>query len=284
MFGASILLIAHFIGQLSGAHVFKMIGKDERDKERVASKLLANIVYWMIIGAAMVIVMHNFGIETSSILTLLGACGFALGMALQGSLSDIASGVIISVFSMYSVGDFIEFGDTAGTVKRFNFLFTTLLMSDTGVVIVVPNRRIYDGITTNHTSLPTRSVLVTLMVSNKNRDLLRISEGIRVAVQAHDRVIAVPPVRVAVGTVSNLGTQIEVRVTIRSEDYPNAENFSYVAKLNEVARRAVIDAGGLLAETCDFAGLPVEKRPDVSSRTSRDFFGHGSDGGGGGRA
>ena len=101
--------------------------------------------------------INQLGIETTSIIAMLGAAGLAIGLALQGSLANFAAGILIVIFRPYKVGDYIEAGSAAGTVLDIQ-IFSTVLKTPDNKVVVVPNGTIMDSSIVNYTGQETRRV------------------------------------------------------------------------------------------------------------------------------
>lgn len=117
----------------------------------------ASTVKWVILAIVLVAVLGIFGIQATSIVAILGAASLAIGLALQGTLSDLAAGVMLVVFRPYKLGQFVDIGGTAGTVKDLN-LFTTELVTPDNVQIIVPNGQAWGSIITNYSAHDTRRV------------------------------------------------------------------------------------------------------------------------------
>lgn len=117
----------------------------------------ASVVKWVILAMVLVAVLGIFGIEATSIVAILGAASLAIGLALQGTLSDLAAGVMLVVFRPYKLGQYVDIGGTAGTVLDLN-LFTTELVTPDNVQIIVPNGQAWGSVITNFSAHDTRRV------------------------------------------------------------------------------------------------------------------------------
>lgn len=118
---------------------------------------LASIVKWAVLAIVIVAVLGIFGIQATSIVAILGAASLAIGLALQGTLSDLAAGVMLVIFRPYKLGQFVDIGGTSGTVKDLN-LFTTELATPDNVQIIVPNGQAWGSVITNYSAHDTRRV------------------------------------------------------------------------------------------------------------------------------
>ncbi|MDR2588658.1 MAG: mechanosensitive ion channel [Spirochaetales bacterium] len=138
-------LLAHIIGKI----IHRAAARLPRFDETLASILRIAITYALIIICA-IIILDAFGVNTASLIALLGAAGVAVGLALKDTLSNIASGIILLFLRSYRKGDFIEFGSFSGTVKHMDLFATTLETGD-GVYICAPNSSIWGAPLKNYT-------------------------------------------------------------------------------------------------------------------------------------
>ncbi len=154
---ALVVLVLGWIaaGWISGA-VRKRINKASQIDPTLGN-FAASVVKWVILAIVLVAVLGIFGIEATSIVAILGAASLAIGLALQGTLSDLAAGVMLVVFRPYKLGQFVDIGGTAGTVQDLN-LFTTELVTPDNVQIIVPNGQAWGSIITNYSAHDTRRV------------------------------------------------------------------------------------------------------------------------------
>jgi small conductance mechanosensitive channel len=178
---------------------------------------ISNIVYWIILAAIIVAVLGMVGIQTASLLAVLGAAGLAVGLALQGTLSNVASGVMLLVFRPFQVGDYIEAGGTAGSVATIG-LFTTTLNTPDNVRILVPNSSVYGQTIKNYAANDTRRNDMVLGVSYDDDIGLAIGT-IKKVLGADERVLADPEPVIAVAELGDSSVNIVVRPWCRKEDY-----------------------------------------------------------------
>ncbi|MEY8839810.1 mechanosensitive ion channel family protein [Cribrihabitans sp. XS_ASV171] len=120
----------------------------------------AGAVKWVILAIVVVAVLGLFGIQATSIVAILGAASLAIGLALQGTLSDLAAGVMLVIFRPYKLGDYVDIAGTSGTVKNLD-LFTTELVTPDNVQIIVPNGKAWGQIITNFSAHATRRLDLT---------------------------------------------------------------------------------------------------------------------------
>lgn len=153
------------INALTRAHVDSLL-----------AKFFANIARWGVVAFAVVTCMGTLGIETTSLAALIGATGLAVGLALQGNLGNLASGVLLLIFRPFKIGDSVVVAGQAGVVDGID-LFTTNLDTADNRRIIVPNNAIFSGIIENQTYHPRRAVTITMTVAphhnlDRTRELL----------------------------------------------------------------------------------------------------------------
>lgn len=125
---------------------------------------LGNMVKYLILAIGVIFILNRFGIQTTSLAALVGAAGLAIGLALQGTLSNLAAGVMIILFRPFRQGDFIAAGSESGTVTEIQLFYTVLTTYD-GIQIIVPNSDIWSSAITNFSANPTRMMDLTIGVA-----------------------------------------------------------------------------------------------------------------------
>jgi small conductance mechanosensitive channel len=169
----------------------------------------ASLARYTVVIVGAVAVLHRLGVETTSIITVLGAASLAVGLALQGALSNVAAGVMIVVFRPYRVGDYITLAGKSGTVTRLD-LFNTELIDADGLKIVAPNGKGFSDVVVNHTNIPNRRIEISYDIRYDD-DLDTALEVLREVARVETRLLADPVPWVGV---TELGTST-VTVTLR---------------------------------------------------------------------
>jgi small conductance mechanosensitive channel len=121
--------------------------------EETVKIFVGNLLRTLFMIVVFIAAINQLGIETTSIIAMLGAAGLAIGLALQGSLANFAAGILIVTFRPYKVGDYIQAGSASGTVLDIQ-IFSTVLKTPDNKVIVIPNGTIMDGSITNYSEQP----------------------------------------------------------------------------------------------------------------------------------
>jgi small conductance mechanosensitive channel len=150
----------------------------------------ASVTRYGVIVIGVVAILRRLGVETTSIITVLGAASLAVGLALQGALSNVAAGVMILLFRPYRVGDFVLIAGKQGTVKRFD-LFNTEIADPDGLKVVVPNGKAFGDVVVNYTDIPQRRIELDFGVGYET-DLDHAAEVAVRAAAANAHVLAEP--------------------------------------------------------------------------------------------
>jgi small conductance mechanosensitive channel len=180
--------------------------------------LIASLVRYLILILTLLLVIGNFGVQTTSLIAVLGAAGLAIGLALQGTLSNVASGVMLLVLRPFRVGQFVEIASGhQGTVREIG-LFTTLIITRDGVYVSIPNSEIFGATITNFSRERLRRVTFTVPVDRAN-DLDLVEKAIVEALAAHRLVLKEPPPSAVVFELQEYAVVMRARAHVRSPDY-----------------------------------------------------------------
>jgi small conductance mechanosensitive channel len=178
---------------------------------------ISNLVYYAILIFIVLAVLSLFGIETTSFVAVLAAAGFAVGLALQGTLSNFASGIMLLVFRPFGVGDYVDAGGAAGSVQEIGIFSTTLHTPD-NVKIVVPNSAIYGATIKNFTANDTRRNDMVVGISYDD-DIGTAISTIQTILASDERVLKDPEPVVAVSEMADSSVNLVVRPWCTKEDY-----------------------------------------------------------------
>jgi small conductance mechanosensitive channel len=177
----------------------------------------AGLVYWGLMAFVVIAVLGIFGVPTASFIAVLGAAGLAVGLALQGTLANFASGVMLLVFRPFSVGHWIEAAGAAGTVKEIGIFSTTLHTGD-NVKVVIPNSQVYGQMLKNFSANDTRRIDLVMGVGYED-DLQVAQDTMLRVLSSDDRVLSDPEPNVAVHELGDSSVDFIVRPWCRSSDY-----------------------------------------------------------------
>jgi len=202
-------------GIVSGFVRRKVNAKPEIDK--TLGNFAASIVRWVILLMVLVAVLGLFGIEATSLVAMMGAATLAIGLALQGTLSDLAAGFMLILFRPYKIGQYVDIGGTAGTVKNLN-LFITELATPDNVQIIIPNGKAWGAIITNYSAHDTRRVDLSFGIDYGNDADHAMAIILREA-EAESRVMGDPEPWVRVTNLGDSSVDLTARVWVRAADY-----------------------------------------------------------------
>lgn len=216
-----------FIGALAiffvGRWLAKKIGEMTRRMltARAVDVALVNfsssLVSYALLAFVVVAALGQVGIQTASFVAIIGAAGLAIGLAMQGSLSNFAAGVLIIIFRPFRIGDFVELAGTAGTVVNI-LIFTTELKTGDNKKVIVPNAKVLGGIIVNFSANPTRRVDLVVGISYDD-DIDKAKQLIRDVIAEEGRILAEPEPAVAVIALADSSVNFNVRPWVNTPDY-----------------------------------------------------------------
>lgn len=197
---------------------------------------LGNILRYLILAFAGLFVLNTFGIQTTSIVAVIGAAGLAIGLALQGTLSNVAAGVMIILFRPIKLGDFVQISGEMGTVKSISLNYTELA-SAANVQIIIPNAQVWGNTIINYSIYPTRRAEWIFGVSYDS-DLKLAEDTIRTTIMADPRSKTDPAPFIQVNNLGDFSVDFLVRVWVDSADF-----FAYQADMKRAVKEALDKAG-----------------------------------------
>ncbi|MDN7126990.1 mechanosensitive ion channel [Pseudidiomarina sp. 1ASP75-14] len=216
-FVVAILIL--IIGKMIANSVAKLIGRgmERKGVDGAVISFLSAIVKSVIFIAAVLMALSQVGVQTTSFIAILGAAGLAIGLSLQGSLSNMASGVLIITFRPFRAGEYVEAGGVAGTVQEVN-IFQTVLKTPDNKVVFVPNAQITSQPITNYSREDTRRVDLLIGVSY-DADLHKTKEVLESVLKADDRLLEDPAWNIQVHALNNSSVDFIVRPWVNVGDY-----------------------------------------------------------------
>lgn len=190
---------------------------DRAGMEPMLIPFAATMVYWGLMTFVMIAVLGLFGVPTASFIAVLGAAGLAVGLALQGTLSNFASGVMILTFRPFQVGDWVEAAGEAGTIQEVGIFSTSLNRGD-NVAVTIPNGQIYGETIRNYSRNDTRRIDLVMGVGYED-DLGLARETILGILASDERVLDDPEPLVAVDSLGDSSVNFVVRPWCVTSDY-----------------------------------------------------------------
>lgn len=189
--------------------------------DKILETFVCNLAYWLIMIFVIIAAVNQIGVQTTSLVAILGAAGLAVGLALQGSLSNFAAGVLIVVFRPYRVGDWVEAAGISGSVEQVQIL-TTILITGDNKQIIVPNSQIMNSVITNYSANDTRRVDMTIAVSYSD-DLDKVRKTLQDLISNDSRILQEPKCMIAVSELADSSVNFVVRLWVKTENYSDVK-------------------------------------------------------------
>jgi small conductance mechanosensitive channel len=210
-----IFIIGKWIAGLLSKLLKKLMEKSNVDP--TLAKFLGRLAYFMFVAFVIIAAIDKLGVQTTSLVAVLGAAGLAIGFALQGSLSNLAAGVMLIIFKPFKVGDFVEAAGTPGSVVQIG-VFSTVLNHPDNRRIIVPNSQITSDKITNFTAIEKRRIDMVFGISYDD-DIKKAKEILERIVTADQRVLKEPAPVVAVSELGNSSVNLVCRPWVKPADY-----------------------------------------------------------------
>ncbi|GGB41838.1 mechanosensitive ion channel protein [Oceanisphaera marina] len=189
----------------------------KRNVDNTISDFVTSLIKYGLLAFVIIAALGRVGVQTASFIAIIGAAGLAVGLALQGSLSNFAAGVLLIGFRFFKAGDYVEAGGTAGTVHSVQ-IFTTILMTPDNRMIVVPNAKILNDNIINYSKEKTRRLDLVIGVSY-SADLKLTKEVLTRIINEDPRVLKEPECRIAVSNLGASSVDFIVRPWVEAGDY-----------------------------------------------------------------
>lgn len=212
-------LVIFFVGRFVVKIIIKIVGKilAKSGTDEILINFISTITKTLLMLFVAIAALDQLGVDTTSLVALIGAAGLAIGLSLQDSLKNFASGVMLIVFRPFKTGDLVEAGGTLGVVEKINIFSTTMRTGDNREVIV-PNGAIYGGTITNNSARDTRRIDMIFGIGYDDdiRKAKQIMQGI---LDADERILKDPAPLIAVAELADSSVNFNVRPWVSSGDY-----------------------------------------------------------------
>ncbi|MEO0411586.1 MAG: mechanosensitive ion channel domain-containing protein [Pseudomonadota bacterium] len=232
-------LITLIVGFIIAGWLSRMVRRVMERTGRVdpiVTGFLSSLVRYVIIALTIVAVLGEFGIETTSIIAVFGAAGLAIGLALQGTLSHLAAGVMLLFFRPFKLGDFVEVNGMSGTVKDIT-LFTTDIATLDNKKVIVPNGTIWGNPITNFAANGTRRAETAIGISY-SADIDKAQDVLRALLESDERVLSEPKVNVVVSSLGDSSVNLTAYYWTQAADF-----FATRMDMNKRVKQAYDKAG-----------------------------------------
>lgn len=190
---------------------------DRTKADSTLKKFVGNLVYIFLLAVVIVVTLGQLGVQTTSIIAVLGAAGLAIALALKDTLANFAAGVMILGFKQFKSGDYVEAGGTAGIVEEVK-LFTTQLKTPDNKTVFVPNGNIVTNTITNYSMKEMRKIDMTIGIGYGD-DIKKAKEVLIAILKEDERVLEEPPLQVVVKELGDSSVNFAVRPWVKTSDY-----------------------------------------------------------------
>ena len=231
-----VLLIAGLWGSKLLARIVRARLEATPGMDETLIPFIVQVIRYGILLFTFILVLAEFGVQTASIITVVGAAGLAIGLALQGTLQNVAAGIMLLIVRPIRVGDYVEAGGAGGTVKEIGF-FLTRMQTGQGLIISVPNSKIFSDTITNYSMNNTRRIDILVGISYED-DIDRAVQVLSGLLLADKRVMKHPEPVVIVKALGESSVDLEMRAWSRRTDYWNTK-----CDLTRAIKYALDDAG-----------------------------------------
>lgn len=215
----TLALLIFIIGRVVVALVVNLCNKLmlRAGVDEMLARFLCSILRWVLLLFVIIAALAELGVNTTSLVALLGAAGLAIGLSLQSSLGNFASGVMLIVFRPFTKGDWVEVAGTSGSVDTIG-IFTTTLTTGDNKEVIVPNGAIYGGTITNYSARDTRRIDLVFGIGYDD-DIKQARDILSRILQEQPLVLEEPEPLVAVGELGDSSVNFFVRPWVNSSDY-----------------------------------------------------------------
>ncbi|MDO6467806.1 mechanosensitive ion channel [Neptunomonas phycophila] len=211
----AVFIIGRLVISIILAVINKLLGKTKMDSMLV--NFVMSIMYALLLLFVIVASLDQLGVNTSSLIALVGAAGLAIGLSLQDSLKNFAAGVMLVVFRPFREGEFVEVNGISGTAERIT-IFNTIMRTGDGREVTIPNGPIYGNVITNFSRRDTRRVDMVFGIGYDS-DLLKAKAILKEIVETDERVLSEPAPLVAVQELADSSVNFVVRPWAKTSDY-----------------------------------------------------------------
>lgn len=225
-----VALIIFLIGQMIAKILSRIVGRvlSHTKLDRILVEFIQSLLYALLLVFVSVAALDKLGVNTNSVIAVLGAAGLAIGLALQGSLQNFAAGFMLLIFRPFKSGDFVEAAGTSGVIEKIGIFSTTMHTGDNKEVII-PNGSIYSSNIVNYSKRATRRIDMVFSIGYGD-DIRLAREVIDNIIKEEARVLPDPTPLIAVGELGASSVNFFVRPWVKTEDYW-AVKFSLTEKI-----------------------------------------------------
>ena len=214
-FALAIFIVGRWVIKVVVNLLKKVLQKSKMDV--ILVNFVSSIVKSLLLLFVIIAALDQLGVNTTSLIAVLGAAGLAVGLALQGSLQNFAAGVMLIIFRPFKTGDFVEAGGTMGIIESIS-IFTTIMRTGDNREVIVPNGAIFSGTITNYSARATRRIDMVFGIGYGD-DIKKAKEIMEQVISADDRVLKEPAPLIAVAELGASSVDFNVRPWVNTGDY-----------------------------------------------------------------
>ncbi|MCP5365677.1 MAG: mechanosensitive ion channel [Hyphomicrobiales bacterium] len=214
--GIVLLVVGWIVAGAASRTTRRALSRTESVDETLRG-FFASLVRYVVLAVVVIGVLNQFGVQTASLIAVLGAAGLAIGLAMQGTLSNVAAGIMLLIFRPFKVGQYVQVAGHGGTVRELS-LFTTELATPDNVQIIIPNASVWGASVVNYSHHETRRVDFTLGIAYGD-DIEQAMSVVKQQIDADPRPLADPEPQIVVGELADSSVNLIVRIWVNSCDY-----------------------------------------------------------------
>lgn len=227
--GAIIILVAGWItAGLAKKFVKRLLVRTKTDESVIS--FVGHLTYFLILIFAVLAALSKFGVQTASLVAVIGAAGLAIGLALQSTLANFAAGILILILRPFRIGDYIEGAGVTGTVKEIE-LFTTVLATVDNIKILIPNAKLFGDVIKNISGYDSRRIDIVVGIAYGS-PIGKAVDILGTLIKEDARILPDPPHQIAVSELADSSVNLVFRPWVRKEDYWNVR-FDMIRKIKE---------------------------------------------------
>jgi small conductance mechanosensitive channel len=215
VFAIAIFIVGRIISKAIVKLLKRILQKTEMDK--ILINFISSIVNSALLLFIIIAALDQLGVDTTSLIALLGAAGLAIGLALQNSLQNFASGVMLIIFRPFKTGDFVDAGGTSGVVESIT-IFNTVMRTGDNCEVIVPNGAIYNGNIVNYSTRATRRIDMIFGIGYED-DIKKAKEIMHEIIDNDVRILKEPEPLIAVAELADSSVNFNVRPWVKTADY-----------------------------------------------------------------
>jgi len=231
-------LLIFIVGKWLARRIADLLAKllEKNNVDRTLVNFLTNLVYYTMVVLVVVAAVGRLGVNTTSFLTIIGAAGLAVGLALKDSLSNFAAGVMLVLFRPFTIGDVVSTAGITAKVEKIT-IFNTLFCTPDNQLVIVPNNKIISDIITNINAKDTRRIDLVVGISYTD-DMIQTKDILEGLAKADTRILTDPATTIAVAELADSSVNLVFRPWVKTDDY-----WAVRFDLTESIKNALDEAG-----------------------------------------